>query len=352
MNILIIKPSSLGDVIHALPFLGAVKDTFPDASIDWVISKNLQGLLEDHPMINELIPFNKDAWKNLRHLSDTLSEAKALRKKLQSRHYDWVVDLQGLLRSGILSYFAPGTKKIGFDNAREGSRYFYDIRVSVDPDTHAVDKCLEVARRMGADVQRASFPLHIPEHAKLEASSLIGGIDKYIVIVPSARWDTKRWSAEHFRSLVSMVNIPCIITGSRGDRKIAQTIMDAEGPGVTRGIKSDSPENPASGQRVIDLCGKTDLQNLAALIAGARAVVSNDSGPMHIAAALDIPTIAVFGPTDPLKTGPYGWRSNKKMIVLTGDAPCSPCRKKTCSKFVCMDMVSVDAVYKELKSYL
>ena len=120
MNILIIKPSSLGDVIHALPFLGAVKDTFPDASIDWVISKNLQGLLEGHPMINELIPFNKDAWKNLRHLSDTLSEAKALRKKLQSRHYDWVVDLQGLLRSGILSYFAPGARKIGFDDAREG----------------------------------------------------------------------------------------------------------------------------------------------------------------------------------------------------------------------------------------
>ena len=122
MKILVIKPSSLGDIIHALPFLKAVKDTFPHAVIDWVISRNFKGILEDNPLINELIIFNKDTWKSVRKLPDTVSDISSLRKKLQSKHYDMVVDLQGLLRSGLIGFFTTATEKVGFADAREGFR--------------------------------------------------------------------------------------------------------------------------------------------------------------------------------------------------------------------------------------
>ena len=347
MKILIIKPSSLGDVIHALPFLNAVKESFPAARIDWVISKNLKGILEDNPLINELIIFNKDAWKSVKNLPETLSDISSLRKTLQSKRYDMVVDLQGLLRSGLIAFSTPGTSKIGFADSREGSRYFYDKKVSANGASHAVDRCLVVAKEIGARVNNVAFPLHIDNAASLKIKKLIGDLDEYIVIVPSARWLTKRWPAERFASLIKKVSAPCVITGSKGDMKIAQKIM---------GHKLQSTEhrvqNTAHKDKVINLCGKTGLKELVALIAGAKAVVSNDSGPMHIAAALDIPTVAIFGPTDPSKTGPYGWQTNRRLRVLKADIPCSPCRKKKCDEFICMENISVEMVLKALNEYL
>lgn len=354
MKILIIKPSSLGDVIHALPFLKALKDTFPDAMIDWVISKNLKGIIENNPLINEVIPFNKDEWTNIKKLPEILSDISSLRKTLQAKHYDMVVDLQGLLRSGLIALSAPTTLKIGFADAREGSRFFYDKKVSVNGTAHAVDKCLEVAKSIGARVIKAEFPLYINKSARDKIHKLMG-THEYVVIVPSARWHTKRWPAENFASLIKKISAPCVIAGSKADKKISQKIIKLSSvknisppttPLKRRGGKVKNREFP----QVIDLCGKTDLKELTALIAGARVVVTNDSGPMHIAAALDIPVIALFGPTDPAKTGPYGWQKNKKMRVIKANVPCSPCREKRCEDLKCMTDISVDAVFNTLEN--
>jgi heptosyltransferase-1 len=345
MKILVIKPSSLGDVIHALPFLKAVKETFPKAKIDWVISRNLKGILEDNPLINELIIFNKDAWKGVKNLPATITEISLLKKTLKSKRYDMVVDLQGLLRSGLIAYFTPSALTVGFEDAREGSRHFYDKKVAANGASHAADKCLEVAKEIGARAKAVGFPLHISQTAKRKISNLLGDLETHIVIVPSARWRTKRWPAENFASLIKKIPVPCVITGGAGDREVAVKIIEGI-PAVSKG----GPEGLSN--KIINLCGKTDLKELAALIAGAKAVVSNDSGPMHIAAALDIPTIAIFGPTDPLKTGPYGWQTNKKLKVIKADVPCSPCRKKKCDKFICMDRVSVENVLEALKEYI
>ena len=337
MKILVIKPSSLGDVIHALPFLRAVKETFPGSRVDWVINKNLRGILEGNPLINELLIFNKDAWRNFRNLPETLSEISSLRKTLRSRHYDMVVDLQGLLRSALIAFFTPAPKKIGFADAREGSRFFYDRKVTVNGTVHAVDKCLELAGAIGAETERVDFPLHISDAAKIGVRRLLGDIGEYIVIAPSARWLTKRWPAEKFALLMKEVSIACVITGSRVDGEIAREIAGAL---------------PDKSLNMIDLCGKTGLQELSALIAGAKAILSNDSGPMHIAAALGVPTVAIFGPTDPSKTGPYGWQINGKLKVLKADVPCSPCRKKRCTEFICMSRLKVETVLDALKEFL
>jgi lipopolysaccharide heptosyltransferase I len=335
MKILVIKPSSLGDVIHALPFLKAVKDSFPDSQIDWVISKNVKGILEGNPLIHELITLNKDSWKSIRNIPQTVSELSTLNRRLKSKQYDIVVDLQGLLRSGLIAYSAPSALKVGFADAREGSSYFYDRKVSVRGRIHAVDKCIAAADAIGAKTEKARFPLHVDPESKKKIRKLLGNIKAYIVIVPSARWVTKRWPAEHFAELISRIPLPCVISGSRSDREISQNIISS-----------------LHDKKAIDLCGRTDLKELTALIAGAKAVVTNDSGPMHIAAAFEKPTIALFGPTDPVKTGPYGWQTNNNLKVISAQLPCSPCRrKKVCREFICMSRISVDDVFEQLKEY-
>ncbi|NOZ69640.1 MAG: lipopolysaccharide heptosyltransferase I [Deferribacteres bacterium] len=337
MKILIIKPSSLGDVVHALPFLKAVKDSFPESLVDWVISKNLKKILEDNPLINRLIIIDKDSWKNFKRLPQTLSELSSLGKLLRSDSYDIVVDLQGLLRSGLIAFFTPAVLKIGFEDAREGSRFFYDKRIRVNEASHAVDKCLEVARAMGArPAGTPVFPLHIDGAASERIRSLLGDTAGYVVIVPSARWPSKRWPAGYFASLIKRIPVPCVIPGTSEDRETVREITDAL----------------PSGDNIIDLCGKTDLKELTALLGGATAVVTNDTGSMHIAAAMDVPVVALFGPTDPVKTGPYRWQENNRLTVIKAGVSCSPCRRKTCSEPACMTGITVDMAFEALRKYL
>jgi heptosyltransferase-1 len=150
VNVLIIKPSSLGDVIHALPFLNAVKERYPDCRVDWVISKKLRGIVDDHPLIDRLIVLDKDSWKSIFNLHRTIEEILRARQELQRRTYDIVADLQGLLRSGIITFVTRSPLKIGFLNAREGSRYFYNKRVSTNGCKHAVDRNLKIAKAIDA----------------------------------------------------------------------------------------------------------------------------------------------------------------------------------------------------------
>ncbi|MBI5026995.1 MAG: lipopolysaccharide heptosyltransferase I [Nitrospirae bacterium] len=350
-RILIIKPSSLGDIIHSLPFLKAIRDSFPEACIEWVVSKKLKGILEGHPLINNLIIFNKDEWGQFKDISKTVGEMFAVIKELRAKSFDLVIDLQGLLRSGIISFFASAPVKIGFEEAREGSRLFYNKRISVNGSLHAVDKYLEIAKAILKEhriqnTEKVEFPLYIDRTAKesvkkllSETSTYSGGRLKekeYVVIVPSARWQTKRWPAEYFGALIAGLPIPSVITGGNADKEIAQKVVDS------------------SKGNGIDLSGRTNLKELIALIAGAKAVVSNDSGPMHIAAALNIPVVALFGPTDPEKTGPYGWNRPGAygLTVLRSSLNCSPCFKKTCKEPICMSAIPVKTVFEELRKYL
>ena len=344
MKILVIKPRSLGDVVHALPFLNAVRESFPKAEIDWVISKSFKGLLEDNPLIDNLIVLNKDSWKSIRRLPKTLAEIARLKRHLKKKKYDFVVDLQGLLRTGLIAFSTPATQKIGFTDSREGSTIFYDKKVPADKSLHAVEKCLEAAKAIGAKPQKAKFPLYVSKDAKEKVRELLGDTKQYIVIVPSARWNSKIWPAEKFSALIKKTSLPCVIAGTKGDRKISEKIIASVNKG---GGKKKLNENI-----IIDLCGKTNLKELIALLAGAKAVVSNDSGPMHIAAALNKPVIAIFGPTDPKWVGPYGWQTNKKLTVIRAAVPCWPCRNKNCGNTICMEKISTNKVLKALKEYL
>jgi len=171
----------------------------------------------------------------------------------------------------------------------------------------------------------------------------LGDVKEYILILPSARWSSKRWPPEKFAALISKLSISCVITGSSADKEICLKII--------KNITERGGERKRKST-IINLCGETSLKELAALIEGAKAVVSNDSGPMHIAAALKKPLIALFGPTDPSKTGPYGWEKNKDLKVIRRGVSCSPCFKKSCKEPLCMTEINVEMVLDKLRKYL
>ena len=326
-KILIVKPSSLGDVVHSLPFLNAMNTCFPGAEIHWVIAKGLEDLLDGNPMIKRLWIINKDAWKKIDNAKNTVTEIKILFKGLKTEKFDLVIDLQGLLRSGIITSATRAPVRIGFQEAREGSRFFYTHKVKGGTDIHAVERYLKIAAFLGCDTSEIIFPF--PEADTI--SSLIphpSSFREYAILVPGARWKTKIWSPEKFGELASRLPVQSVVVGSKTDKDSADLIVT-----LSKG-------------KAISLAGKTSLKELIAVMRKAKFVISNDSGPMHIAAALGIRVYAIFGPTDPLRTGPYG---KGHTIIRTGE-PCAPCFKKTCEDVKCLEGLSVDKVFETIKA--
>ncbi|MCG8637296.1 MAG: hypothetical protein MI863_25925, partial [Desulfobacterales bacterium] len=148
-RILIVKPSALGDIVHSLPFLNAVKQRFPAAEIDWVVAHGLHTFLEGHPMINRLWVIKKDQWKRPGNLRQTLSEINQLRKDLGARGYDVCIDLSGLFRSGLISGFSKAPVRLGFKESDEGSPFFYTHKIHGSMGIHAIDRYLKIAAFMG-----------------------------------------------------------------------------------------------------------------------------------------------------------------------------------------------------------
>ncbi|OGW30920.1 MAG: hypothetical protein A2X54_04320 [Nitrospirae bacterium GWF2_44_13] len=285
------------------------------------MARGLEGLLEGHPMINKLWIINKDDWKRIKGAGATIKELRSLFKSLKAERYDIVIDLQGLLRSGILAKATGAPVRIGFKEAREGSRIFYTHTVKAGKDVHAVDRYLEMAKFLGCDTSEVKFPFPLSFTSQLSPFSFQLP-DKYAVIVPGARWETKRWHPERFGELASMLSIRSVIVGGESDIDIAGIV-----------VKN-------SGSNAVSIVGKTNLKELIEIMRNARFVVTNDSGPMHIAAALNVPVFAIFGPTNPLRTGPYG----KSHVIIRKGLECSPCYRKKCKGIKCMEMTGAKEV--------
>lgn len=314
----------MGDIVHSLPVLNSLYHAFPEAEIHWLISKGFEGLLQGHSMIKKLIIINKDLWKRISLINKTFGELKSLSKSLREESYDVAIDLQGLLRSGILTAMTGAPLKIGFSDAREGSYYFYNKKIEGGKEVHAIERYLKIARAIiGSDIKEIHFPLP-PIKASNYVKEIVATLGNYNILIPGARWQSKRWQTDKFAELARLLENKSILIGTKADSKDASIIKDL------------------AFDKVIDMTGRTDLIDLIYLISNARIVFTNDTGPMHIASALDKPLVAVFGPTNPVRTGPFG--KNHKIIQAKID--CSPCYKKTCSKMTCMNIISVNQVFE------
>jgi lipopolysaccharide heptosyltransferase II len=276
-------------------------------------------------MINKIWVINKDMWKKLSCIRSSLHELRVFRKELREERYDIVVDLQGLLRSGIIALATGSPLRVGFQEAREGSRLFYTHIVEGGKDVHAVDRYLKIACFMGCDTSDILFPFPLCCYPSLPLPST----GDYAVVVPGARKPANRWPANRFGELSSLLPIKTLVIGSREDIHLANMVVET------------------SKGNAVSLAGKTDLKNLIGVIKGARFVVSNDSGPMHIAAALGIPVFALFGPANPVRTGPYG----KGHKVIREEVPCAPCYRRTCHDLRCMEKLSVEKVFEAIKEH-
>jgi lipopolysaccharide heptosyltransferase I len=335
LKILILKPSSLGDVIQALPVLRLLKLHFRAADIYWWIDSGLAPLLEGDPDLAGIVRFERKRWSSPANWPEMFRSIRWLR----AQHFDWVIDLQGLLRSGIFGWLSRGKLLMGLDNqhegSREGARLFYDLAVRAPQGTHSVGRYLSVLPALGVPAE-AAFQW-LPERPQIAAAVKtkwpeLARASRWIAIQPGARWDTKRWPVENFTQLVSLFaqKYPAArfaVFGSADERPFGEIIFSA------------APE------RILNLCGKTSLQEMVECLRLCELMITNDTGPMHVAAALGVPLIALFGPTDPRSTGPYGQLEN---VIRTG-LPCSPCFNSSCrwtNPLECLTAISPAKVFE------
>ena len=323
-KILIIKPSSLGDIVHSLPFLHAISKRFPQAEIHWVVARGLHTILAGHPLIKKLWVIDKDKWKKLSNIFETLREVIAFWRDLRKEGFDISVDLSGLLRSGLIT-FASGAKiKMGFSDSDEGSPFFYNTKIEGGTDIHAIDRYLKLAEMLGCNIDDIRYPMAPLDPTPKSLKDLPG---KYLVMSPSAGKEANRWPAERFGQLAAKLPIPSIVISSLADKDVADKVV------------------ALSSGKAISMAGKTSLTELFILIAKARCFISNDTGPMHIAAAQGVPVFAIFGPANPARTGPYG----KAHTVISHHVDCAPCYAwKPCDHWECMDKLDVETVYNTI----
>ena len=328
-NIVIVKLSSIGDVIHALPVAHALKKQYPDARITWVVEKPAYDLLINNPDIDEIIVFEKSKFKSITGL---LINGYKFAKVLRAYHFDLAIDLQGLFKSAAISYLSGAPKRLVYCNAREQSHLVGKRICGEHEQGHVVDRYLDVAAHLGCKIDEASFPIHITEAEINKTLSIAShaGLkleNPYVVLAPGTNWVSKCWPPTHFAKLADQLydhNIIPVIIGGPNDQRLAQEIM------------ANTIVPP------VDLTGKTSMKQLAYIIKRSQAFVGGDTGPMHLAVAVEIPVVTMFGPTDPNRNGPYG---NSHTVLLTTHS-CRGCWKRQCPKqYDCLASISAETVF-------
>jgi 3-deoxy-D-manno-octulosonic-acid transferase/heptosyltransferase-1 len=337
--------SSIGDVVHALPFLEALKNSYPDSRIDWLVEEEAFPVISGHPTINRVIISGRKRWQkeilNTTKFFKVSSEAISFYKNLRFSSYDIVIDLQGLFRSGFLTALSRGKRKIGMSGAREGASFFLkEPPFAVDFNQHAIDRYLKIAGQLGCNTGDRKGEIPVFEQDKKLADEIFASFseDRPIIAVnPMAKWKTKLWEPDKFSILAEKLQkeIDCriIFTGSMQDRPVIEEIIKQTG---------------RRQDEIINLAGRTDLKELAYLYSGCSVLICTDTGPMHIAAAMGCRVVALFGPTAPLRTGPYG---NGHIIIRSG-IDCSPCFKKECRNIKCMEDITVNEVFDAARSII
>ncbi|HEY8465012.1 MAG TPA: lipopolysaccharide heptosyltransferase I [Bacillota bacterium] len=332
-RILIVKLSAIGDVIHALPVARALKEAFPEVRISWVVEQPAAELVRNHPDIDEVILFEKS---RCRSLGGLLQYLPALARELKGRRFDLALDLQGLLKSGLIALLSGAPRRLVYCNPRELSGWISQKVCGPHQQGHIVERYLDVVRALGGPVTTVDFGIGFSEAEVKAAGEVLTAANwpggPYVVLIPGANWVNKRWPLQHFAALAERLfkqGICCILTGGASDQELARQIRE--------GTKAP----------LWDVTGKTSLKQLAWIIKNARVAVGGDTGPLHLAVAVGTPTVALLGPTDPTRNGPYG--SGHRVLVTSRD--CVGCWRRQCAKRLdCLAAIPVEEVYQEVVS--
>jgi heptosyltransferase I len=317
-RLLLIKPSALGDVCHGVAAAWALKQRWPFLHLTWLVNTQFEPLVKPISCVDDTIPFERSRIRGIAAPLTGRAPLRSLVRTLREGNFDVTLDLQGLFRSGLFARLSGAPYRFGERSAREGAWMFYNRRVDTPPQpVHARERYAALVAALGAeDAAREDLDVTDAEQAEVRALlNATGHQDGPLVAVcPGARWETKIYPPAHFAEVLDElarrrdVRQP-VLTGSPDMADLCAEIFS--------GCKVAKP---------INLCGKTSLRQLAALLDVADLLLTCDSGPMHMAAAQGTPVTALLGPTDPRRTGPYGQLEN----VVSGSCELLPCLKRTC----------------------
>jgi lipopolysaccharide heptosyltransferase I len=333
-RIALVKPSALGDIVHSLPVLSALRVRFPAARITWVVNRAYEPLLAGHPDLTDTLPFDRGAFKGLRGaVAATVTFAREMRR----RQFDLVVDMQGLLRSGLMAWASGAPRRVGFRNAREGSRYTYTHKIA-PPATgavHAVDRMWAVAEAFGVGHLPKTFRVPLQPAEVSAARDLLAALPRPVVAVAAgAKWLTKRWPTVHFAEALNRAHShfggSCVFIGAPDDIALSlEVACKLRGPSL-------------------DLTGRTSLPRLAAVLSQSDAMLGNDTGPLHLAAALGVPCVAPYLCTQVALHGPYQQASR----CVETNVACAGSYLKKCGNMVCMPELTADRLWPKLAETL
>ena len=333
-RICLIKPSALGDVVQTLPVLTALRSRFPNAHIAWVVNRAYADILAGHPHLNETIVFDRGRGKPWSR--SARAAFFSLLRMLQERQFDLACDLQGLLRSSIMARATRAARRIGLGDAREGARLFYTDVVPVPRcGMSAVDRYWLLAGSLGVGPATKQFVIPVSPSERLWAGRQWDGAGGLCVAIhPGARWMTKRWPTGHYaeiaRRLEREATARIVLVGGTEETDAARQIESA-----VRG-------------RCVNLTGQTSLKQLAAVLCRVDLLLTNDSGPMHLAAALGTPVAGIFTCTSPDRARPYG----SGHLIIGTSVWCAASYLKKCSRMECMSELTPDRVWPLLRDHL
>lgn len=322
-RVLVVKLSSLGDVLHALPAVAELSSR-PGVSVEWAVQPQFAPLVERFSCVSRV-------WRVPRpsRFSEWLRALRALSRE----RFDLVIDFQGLLKSAVVARAPKSPRVLGVSFAREGSRFFCSELAGKPGGArrHAVDECFDVLRHEGVPVPgKASFPIDLPDvDLDSVAPELAGMYGPRVAVAPFSRWESKNWPAERFSEAIRLLaekhGARVYLAGGPGDREKAAAII------------------ASSGAKAANLCGKLSLVESAAVFKLCGVLLTNDSGPMHLAAAVGARCVALFGPTSADRTGPWG-PDHAVLRCSPGLCPEAPCRKRVCPRgdAACLSSISAE----------
>lgn len=329
-KILIVQPSRIGDVVFSLPALLAIRKKYPHAWIGWFVDERCAPLIEGNPAIDEVIVFDR-AKLSPGYLIN-------IRSYLHKKNIDVSIDLHGLSKSAFMVLLSGARFKIGSSSTNGMREFSWLFSKEIKPDkeqSHCVERHLAAAKYLGAENPAVEYTMTADEDAAKNVELILSNIAGYgkkplVVIHPGGGWISRRWFTDRFASLIDRLSdtgASVVIVGGR------------EGGAAEKGLNEEIVS--MSRSKVTDLTDKLSLKELIALLKKASVFVANEAGPMHIATALNVPSIALLGPTDPSRTGPFGGKTS----IIRHKVDCQPCRERNCKTKKCMDLITVDEVY-------
>jgi len=324
-SILIVRLGALGDVVHAMPVVTALRQRWPDATIDWLVDPRYLEVVRLVNGVSHAIAFDPRGLVAGRERAATVAAIGELRHA----HYDVVFDLQGLVKSAAAARLAGGGQTIGFARGQlrePAARFFYTDTVDVPAGLHVIAKNLTLLTAVGVGPAEPRFALTLPPSALVERVRAQYGNAGYVVINPGAAWPNKRWPAERFGQVAARIHetrhMRTLVVWGPGEESLAGSVVDAS--------------NGAA-----DVAPPTGIVELFGLLRAARLAIAGDTGPLHIAAAVGTPAVALFGPTDPARNGP--WLSDDVSVSRFTQCECH--YERRCRRSVgCLEDIRVDEV--------